>query len=179
MPLQYDRDELYQKVWERPLIKVAHEYSVSAVALGKACRKLLVPVPGRGHWAKLAHGHAGVRKLPLPKLDRVPVVLRSSRVQQKEATAPAQADPEFAAIDQLLSSGALKPLPIDPSSGWHVLIRRTATRLRNRSRKNEKGILLPREPGGLDVMVTANGLERALTGHVPTVGCAGSKGLHR
>ena len=100
MPLKYDRDELYRKAWEKPLIKVAQEYGVSAVALGKACRKLLVPVPGRGHWAKLAHGHAGIRKMPLPKLDKVPVVFRSSRVLRKEGTAPAQIDPEFTAIDQ-------------------------------------------------------------------------------
>jgi hypothetical protein len=162
VPLQYDRNELYQKVWERPLIKVAQEYGVSAVALGKACRKLFVPVPGRGHWARLAYGHVGVRKLPLPKLDKVPVVYRSSRVHQKETTAPDQTDPEFAAIDQLLSSGALKPPPIDASAGLHVLVRRTASRLRSRSRKNERGILLPSKPGGLDVRVTAERLERAL-----------------
>jgi hypothetical protein len=143
VPLQYDRDELYRKAWERPLIKVAQEYGVSAVALGKACSKLLVPVPGRGHWAKLAHGHAGIRKMPLPKLDKVPVVFRSSRVRQKEANVPAQTDPEFAAIDQLLSSGALKPPPVDASSGWHVLVRHTASRLRSRRRKSERGILLP------------------------------------
>ncbi len=162
MLLQYDRDELYQKVWERPLTKMAQEYGVSAVTLGKACRKLLVPVPGRGHWAKLVHGHDGVPKPPLPKLDMVPVVYRPARPVQNKTTAPNEVYPEFAAIDQLLSSGALKPLTIDPSAKSHVLIRRTATRLRNRSRKNEKGILLPREPGGLDVMVTANALERAL-----------------
>gem|GEM_PF-2756182 len=40
MFLKYDREELYQKIWERPLIKVAEEYGVSAVALGKTCRKL-------------------------------------------------------------------------------------------------------------------------------------------
>jgi hypothetical protein len=162
LPLQYDRDDLYRKVWERPLIKVAQEYGVSAVALGKACSKLLVPVPGRGHWAKLAHGHTGVRKMPLPKLDKVPVVFRSSRVRQNEAAAPAQTDPEFAAIDQLLSFGALKPPPVDASGGWHVLVRRTASRLRSRRRKSERGILLPNKPGGLDVRVTAERLERAL-----------------
>jgi hypothetical protein len=30
----YDREELYRKVWEKPLLKVAEEYGVSAVALG-------------------------------------------------------------------------------------------------------------------------------------------------
>ena len=62
---QYDREELYQRVWERPLIKIAQEYGISAVALGKVCRKLFVPVPGRGHWAKLANGHPGTPKPPL------------------------------------------------------------------------------------------------------------------
>ena len=59
--LQYDLEELYRKVWEQPLSKVAEEYGVSAIALGKTCRKLSVPVPGRGHWAKLAFGHEGVQ----------------------------------------------------------------------------------------------------------------------
>jgi hypothetical protein len=66
---KYDREELYQKVWEQPLVKVAEEYGVSAVALGKTSHKLSVPVPGRGHWAKLAHGKEGTSKPPLPKLE--------------------------------------------------------------------------------------------------------------
>jgi len=32
--LQYDREELYQQVWEKPMLKVAEEYGVSSVALG-------------------------------------------------------------------------------------------------------------------------------------------------
>jgi hypothetical protein len=78
---QYDREELYRKVWERPVLKVAEEYGVSAVALGKTCRKLSVPVPGRGYWAKVAHGHKGAKKLPLPKLEKAPVIYRSPVVQ--------------------------------------------------------------------------------------------------
>ena len=149
---QYNREELYRKVWEQPLLKVAEEYGVSSVALGKTCRKLSVPVPGRGHWAKLAHGHAGVKKPPLLKLDKVPVIYRSP-VVQKKTTSSGQDDPEFAAIDHLLSSGALNPPSIDPTARPHPLIRRTASRLRSNSRKDENAILLPREPGGLDVKV--------------------------
>jgi len=103
---QYDREELYCKVWEQPLLKVAEEYGVSAVALGKTCRKLSVPVPGRGHWVKLAYGHEGIKKPPLPQLDKVPVIYRSP-VAQKKPTSSDQNDPEFAAIDHLLSSGVL------------------------------------------------------------------------
>ena len=158
---QYDREELYRKVWERPLLKVAEEYGVSAVALGKTCRKLSVPVPGRGHWAKLAHGKEGVKKPLLPKLDKIPVIYRSPLVQRKPPT-PDQNDPEFAAINQLLSSGALNPPPVDGSARPHPLIRHTASLLRSRSRKDEHGILLPREAGGLDVKVSEGTLERAL-----------------
>jgi hypothetical protein len=158
---RYDREELYRKVWEKPLLKVAEEYGVSAVALGKTCRKLSVPVPGRGHWAKLAFGHEGIKKPPLPKLDKVPVIYRSPEVQKK-ATSSDQNDPEFAAINNLLSSGALNPRPIDPTARLHPLIRSTASRFRSHSRKDENGILLPREPGGLDMKVSEGTLDRAL-----------------
>jgi hypothetical protein len=157
----YDREELYRKVWEKPLIKVAEEYGVSAVALGKTCRKLSVPVPGRGHWAKLAHGKQGAKKPGLPKLNEVPVIYRLP-VAPKKPVGSNQDDPEFAAIDQLLSSGALNPPPVDPSAHSHPLIRHTASLLRSRSSKDEHGILLPREPDGLDVKVSEGGLERAL-----------------
>src|ERR1700722_1525546 len=38
----------------------------------------------------------------------------------------------------------------------------TASRLRSHSRKDENAILLPREPGGLDVKVSGGTLDRAL-----------------
>ena len=158
---QYDREELYQKIWEKPMLKVAEEYGVSSVALGKTCRKLCVPVPGRGHWAKLAHGHQGVKKPPLPKLDKVPVIYRSPVAANKPPTSD-QTDPELTTVNQLLSSGALNPGPVDPTARPHPLIRHTASLLRSRSRKDEQGILLPREEGGLDVKASEGTLERAL-----------------
>ena len=81
--LTYDREELYRQVWEQPLLKLAKEYGVSAVALGKTCRKLVVPVPGRGYWAKLAHGHQSIKKPPLPKVDDIPVIYRSTVVHRE------------------------------------------------------------------------------------------------
>ena len=161
MQAAYDREELYRKVWEQPLLKIAKEYGVSAVALGKTCKKLSVPVPGRGHWAKLAHRHKSVKQPPLPRLDKVPVIYRSPVVQRK----PTMSDPndsEFAAINQLLSSGALNPPLLDSTARPHPLIRHTASLLRSRSRKDEHGILLPREQDGLDVKVSERTLERAL-----------------
>ena len=63
---RYDREQLYRQVWEQPMQKLAKEYGISDVALSKTCRKLLVPVPGRGFWAKKEAG------VPLPKRPRLP-----------------------------------------------------------------------------------------------------------
>jgi len=44
--------ELFEKVWQMPMVKLAHDIGVSDVAVAKACRKAGIPLPGRGHWAK-------------------------------------------------------------------------------------------------------------------------------
>lgn len=48
------------------MIKVAAEYGLSDVAVKKMCRKMNVPTPPRGYWARLAAGHR-VKKPVLPK----------------------------------------------------------------------------------------------------------------
>lgn len=60
------RDELYEAVWTAPATKVAARYGITSVALAKICRKLRVPTPPRGYWARIAAGQA-VERAPLPK----------------------------------------------------------------------------------------------------------------
>ncbi|MDD2211697.1 MAG: hypothetical protein PHV56_01775 [Clostridia bacterium] len=60
----YEREKLYKEVWAEPMIKVALRYNVSDVALKKTCKKLNVPVPGRGYWSKIYAGE----KIPIPQL---------------------------------------------------------------------------------------------------------------
>ena len=62
---RYDREELYDKVWRLPTRKVAKEYGVSDVALGKTCRKLHIPVAGEGSWNKVA-ANKSVAPQPTP-----------------------------------------------------------------------------------------------------------------
>jgi hypothetical protein len=61
----YDRKTLYQEVWAEPVKVVAMRYGVSDVALAKTCRKLALPLPGRGYWAKLRSGQK-LGRTPLP-----------------------------------------------------------------------------------------------------------------
>lgn len=50
------REELFALIWERPATEVAKELGISDVALGKLCRRLQVPKPPRGYWARVASG---------------------------------------------------------------------------------------------------------------------------
>ena len=50
----YEREKLYEEVWAEPVSTVAKRYGVSDVALRKTCQKLAVPLPARGHWARVS-----------------------------------------------------------------------------------------------------------------------------
>jgi hypothetical protein len=65
----YKRSDLYTEVWQEPVRSIAKKYGISDVALAKICRKLDVPLPGRGYWARKAAGQE-VPKTPLPPLKR-------------------------------------------------------------------------------------------------------------
>lgn len=59
------REQLYEKVWTTPGSKLAAEFGLSDVAIAKRCKKLEVPRPSRGYWAKLEAGRKP-RRVPLP-----------------------------------------------------------------------------------------------------------------
>ena len=62
----YNREKLCKEVWANPVVKVAEQYGVSDVAIHKICKKLNIPTPPLGYWAKVSAG-AKVPKTPLPK----------------------------------------------------------------------------------------------------------------
>lgn len=59
------REDIYQRVWDRPAQTVARELGISGTRLKKICRELGVPTPPRGYWAKIEAGNAAMRT-PLP-----------------------------------------------------------------------------------------------------------------
>jgi|GEM_PF-2368160 len=65
---RYNRKELYNKVWRLPMRILAKEFGISDVALAKTCKKLHVPVPGRGYWAKKAANQPIGPRPPLPRV---------------------------------------------------------------------------------------------------------------
>jgi hypothetical protein len=65
--LFWNRDELYEEVWATPMKTLATKYGISDVGLAKVCRKLSIPLPGRGYWARKEAGQK-VERLSLPAL---------------------------------------------------------------------------------------------------------------
>lgn len=59
------REELHEKVWSMPGSKLSEEFGLSDVAIAKRCKKLNVPRPSRGYWAKVQAGRKP-RRVPLP-----------------------------------------------------------------------------------------------------------------
>ena len=87
--LRYERAKLYEEVWAEAVTTVAKRYGISDVALRKICRKLAVPLPPLGYWAKIAAG----KKLPTPPLPKYsgPAEIVRQRYVSDE---PVEPDPE-------------------------------------------------------------------------------------
>ena len=52
--LSHTRQDLYELAWSKPMVELAQDFGISDVALAKRLRKLGIPVPGRGYWARVA-----------------------------------------------------------------------------------------------------------------------------
>ena len=65
---KYNRAELYEKVWSQPMRVLAQHYGVSDVYLARVCRRLRIPLPGLGYWAKKSAGKATKKRPPLPTI---------------------------------------------------------------------------------------------------------------
>ena len=65
--ITYRRVDLYELVWSEPMLALAKREGISDVALGKICRRLAVPLPGKGRWARVAAGQQ-VPRTALPEL---------------------------------------------------------------------------------------------------------------
>ena len=50
------RLELYKRIWNEPMVNIAKEFGVSSSYLARVCRRLNVPRPARGYWARVAAG---------------------------------------------------------------------------------------------------------------------------
>ena len=116
------RDDLYEKVWTKPMVEIAKEYEVSDKAIAKICDKLNVPVPGVGYWQKLEAGEKLERKR-LP--DIPPTHPTEQTIRKNEPSYEFEISEEVNALIEKEKNPASKIIVQDKRGSTHILIRRT------------------------------------------------------
>ena len=153
------RSELYELVWSEPMSTLAPKYGLSDVGMAKICRRLRVPRPWRGYWARKDAGQK-VKPTPLPKLpassptEFLEVTLHRGVVRSAdEAEGPVADQARFEALPENRISVAA--ILSDP----HPLVALTVKALRGA--KSNKGVLVPKAKKCLAIRVSIGSADRA------------------
>src|SRR5581483_5451597 len=130
-------------------------------AIAKVCRKLQIPLPGRGYWAKKQHGHS-VERTPLPELKDPPHLEKPCPPLKAKASEPKEDQTQFEQIDHLLASGAFT-LPVDSKTLEHSLVRAADKAFQNAKEDNRHILCPPYKESCLDIRISRKSLDRALS----------------
>ncbi len=153
-----NRAELYEQVWSLPITRLAAKYGLSDNGLRKICRKLNIPTPPIGYWARLQHGKKVVKK-PLPQLKygepdiyttgikRVAEQLLENDSQIKDLITEEEREGKITVQERLASP--------------HPLVAKTLEVL-SEVKPDEYGVLRPWRQKYLDLRVSPASLKRAL-----------------
>jgi hypothetical protein len=151
------RESLYEQVWCEPVLKVATRYQISGTALAKICRKMQIPVPPPGYWARKQHGYTPGR----PDLPSLPEgALSVASIEKRPPRATPSPD-----IEAHIAREAEEKNQIHVAARLgraHALVHQAGEVLRAQ-KPDERGILRPpwRERC-LDMRVSRASLPRAL-----------------
>ena len=141
------RTNLFNQVWDMPISQLAKKYGISDVGLAKICRRMEIPRPPRGYWRKLEVGKAPLRPTILPAAKSCPDHIMIIPTPEEFRTKTLGDPPEFVPVPEILA---------DP----HPLTRKSLAAL-NRGRRDDRGLITPRERICLDVSVTRPSIDRA------------------
>lgn len=162
--VELTREELYQKVWATPISRLAKEFGLSDVGLAKICRKMKIPRPPRGYWAKLEAGHK-VSKTPLPRWTVGAEKKVSITVREVTTPAPAQAALQPAQEDVergiRFERDPRNRIRVGNRASWREQIVQTEERFAH-ARKSEWGLLTPQAQYTFAIHVSKDCLERSL-----------------
>ena len=153
LPATISREDLYALVWSEPMSRLALKFGMSDVGLAKACARLMVPVPGRGYWAKREVGRA-------PKPTRLPMLPANARTDQRELhVRRREAPPAREVASEPVE--AIQVVVPDVLTEPHPLVAKSIRALRG-GKSQHDGYLRPKAPECLDVNTTMGTIDRAM-----------------
>src|ERR1700733_7552691 len=111
--LVLSREDLYELVWSKPMAELAKDFGISDVGLAKRCRRLGIPVPGRGYWARVDAGQKPYRP-QLPKReaqwqDQSALTVAPSEVFPLESKATRSAGSDADAVGSRIATLIIEP----------------------------------------------------------------------
>lgn len=130
------REDLYELVWSKPMVELAKDFGISDVALAKRCRRLAIPVPGRGYWARLDAGQKPYRpKLPKREPEWSDQHALTVRAQDIDARSVAIETAASESLDSLRERIAALSIPLTGSiTNCGAAVKRTARHLKHAQR---------------------------------------------
>jgi hypothetical protein len=154
--IRYERAKRYEEVWAEPVTKVAKRYSISDVALRKICKKLAVPLPPLGYWARVAAG----KKMPTPPLPKHSGPAEIVR-QRYVSDDPIEPDPDHLVARREFEARPENRIVVSERLDIpHPLVAATERALRKSKRHNLHELTTNRQ--ALDISVSQESLPRAL-----------------
>lgn len=171
--VRYERAKLYGEIWQEPVTTVAKRYGISDVALRKICKKLAVPLPPLGYWAKVAAGKKSPAP-PLPEYSGAAGVVRRRHVSDE----PVEPDPEHLVarreFEALPENRIIVSETLDMPHPVVVATERALQRPKHRDLRNRPTT----ERRALDISVSEASLPRALRIMDALVKALDARGMH-
>ncbi len=152
------REDLYKEVWANPMTLLAKQYGLSDNGLRKICKKMGIPFPPLGYWAKVQHGKKVTQTL-LPQDSSHLNTYEFYKSFKEEKPKPA-INPEvekLIAFENLEENRIAVPTII---SRFHPLIKIAKEHFKKR-KPNHMGILEPSQDCP-DLNVSPTNLDRGL-----------------
>ena len=156
------RDELYELVWSKSMVKLAQEFNLSDNGLRKICRKNNIPFPNLGYWAKKEHNKP-VHQPPLPKLKRgEPSEIAIRKKRPSYAKNPIVYPPDVQALIDFEMKPENRIIVQERLASPHALVLATADCLKDALLDDKYNVLRFPTTKALDLVVGNANIRRAL-----------------
>lgn len=151
-----DRAKLYELAWSEPISTLSDRFGYSDVGFSKLCRKLGIPLPARGHWARIKAGQK-IRQPPLPcgKTEQGKILLTPISVQEQQLRATQRN--QQAAMRQSISPEDITA----EATKLHPLAKLARARLKRKDGWSDATHLRSSPKEVLDIEVTKHSIDRA------------------
>jgi len=153
------REELYKMVWSEPVSKLARGYGLSDRGLGKVCKRLEIPVPGRGYWQMKKKG----LKMPVPPLRPTKKINVTGTYIHRKSKPQRDGEEDHETCDLITAEKMPEnkitvPLSLDSPHNLIVITQRSLIG----AKVDARGLKQPRARGCLEIHIGQDSIDRAM-----------------